>query len=176
MIIFFSKSRVKKLVDLYCCDRKSTQGSGVICNHKSMNSSRFIHWVLNSISHKIFCDSPQFTWRLQKCPRVQTCRGESGLTQKYTLILKITIFTQSLRNLVKMSNWWAPHFEQVWKWLGKNHGFKKKHIYGSVRIRLCMPIYIFCARQCILICLCKSIQNHIFHLVPWIQMSSQNFL
>ena len=33
---------------------------------------------------------------------LQTCNGESGLSQKYAFIKKSTIFTLSLRNLVKI--------------------------------------------------------------------------
>ena len=60
---------------------------------------------------------------------LQTCYWESGLSQKYAFIKKSTIFTQSLRNLVKIRYSWVAYLPQVSQWLGKNCGFFNKSIF-----------------------------------------------
>ena len=60
---------------------------------------------------------------------LQACYGESGLGQKYAFIKKSTIFTQSLRNLVKIRYSWVAYLPQVSQWLGKNCGFFNKSIF-----------------------------------------------
>ena len=49
--------------------------------------------------------------------------------RKYAIIKKSTIFSQSLWNLVKMSDSWVGHGGQVSLWLGKNCGFFIKNIF-----------------------------------------------
>ena len=56
-------------------------------------------------------------------------RAQSGLSQKYAFIKKSTIFTQSLRNFVKIRYTWGPYFDKVSQWLGKNCGFFNKSIF-----------------------------------------------
>ena len=47
----------------------------------------------------------------------------------YACIKKSTIFTQSLRNLVKIMYSWVAYFNQVSQWLSKNCGFFNKSIF-----------------------------------------------
>ena len=57
------------------------------------------------------------------------CRGEFGLAQKCAFIKKFTIFTQFLRNFVKIRYSYVPHFDKVSLWLGKNCEFFNKSIF-----------------------------------------------
>ena len=50
-------------------------------------------------------------------------------TVKYAFIEKSSIFTQSLRNSVKIRNSWLPYFDQVSSWLDKNCRFFNKSIF-----------------------------------------------
>ena len=49
----------------------------------------------------------------------------------YAFTKKSTIFTQSLRNFVKINYPWVPYFEKVSLWLDKNCGFLNKSICCS---------------------------------------------
>ena len=61
--------------------------------------------------------------------KIHSGRAQSGLSQKYAFIKKSTIFTQSLRNFVKIRYTWGPYFDKVSQWFGKNCGFFNKSIF-----------------------------------------------
>ena len=52
-----------------------------------------------------------FSWKLFK--QLHCVSGESILWKKYVFIEKSKIFTQSLRNFVKMRSIWVPHFDKI---------------------------------------------------------------
>ena len=63
------------------------------------------------------------------CSHIHCGIGECGLDQKYAFIKKSTIFTQLLRNFVKIRYSCVPRFDKVSLWSGKNCGFFNVKVY-----------------------------------------------
>ena len=132
-------------------------------------SSKYISGCLGEVFLKSF---DLLILKLQK-KAIHSGRAQSGLSQKYAFIKKSTIFTQSLRNFVKIRYTWGPYFDKLSQWLSKNCGFFNKSIFlpksGFAWFRLYSILHYkvryvrMYAIFCVAVAVCKDDGHH----DPW---------
>ena len=91
----------------------------------------------------LFRKSKLIPYILRAGSTYKDCPIEMTKILKYAFIKKSTIFTQTLRNFVKIRYPWVSYFDKVSLWLDKNCGFSSKSIFLPKPYSQCKYIFFF---------------------------------